>query len=206
MRWIIFDFFNSGTDTPADVLTWIIRCLVEYPTLQEECYKAIKEEIGDKTPDMSDRSKLPIVEAFIYEAMRLRPQAPMGFGTPMPHATLAEAGIGSYVIPKDAMIMPNAYAIHTDPAYWKNPLDFDPRSHFIGEDGSIRMLTSFMPFGLGRRSCLGEALARKKLFIGIVRLLQKVKLDKVAGEQYNITDADLKTVAKLFSIQVVPRD
>lgn len=104
------------------------------------------------------------------------------------------------------MVMANFHAIHTDPKYWKNPLDFDPKLHFVGEDGLIKKPASFMPFGLGRRSCLGEQLARKELFLAIARLLQKVKLESIPGELYNEPDADLWVAARSFSVNVIPRD
>jgi len=207
LKWILFDFYNSGTDTTSTVLTWIVLYLTMHPDIQEECYRAINDVIGDREPNLNDRLQLQLVEAVIYETLRIRPPVFMGFGMPLPHAAVEDAPLGSFQVPKDTILLANSYAIHTDPKYWKNPLDFDPKLHFIDDDGSLMSPKSFLPFGTGRRSCLGEQLARKELFLAVTRLLQKVQLVSVPGELYNDPNADMDLATpSLFSIRVVPRD
>ena len=43
------------------------------------------------------------------------------------------------------------------------------------------------PFGLGKRKCLGEQLARNNLFITLVSMVQRFELLPVVGEEYNMT-------------------
>jgi 26-hydroxylase len=51
-----------------------------------------------------------------------------------------------------------------DPNLWDEPKKFNP-SRFIDENGKIRRPEYFMPFGVGRRMCLGDILARMEMFM-----------------------------------------
>lgn len=97
--------------------------------------------------------------------------------------------------------------MNTDPDYWEEPLKFDPALHFLDENGEIKKCASYAPFGFGKRICLGEQLAKYNMFILATRLLQKVRLEKVAGENYSLEyeDADMVFVPLPYSVRVVPR-
>lgn len=47
---------------------------------------------------------------------------------------------------------------------------------------------SFVPFGLGKRACLGEALAINRLFLSMTTLVQRFKFS--AAEGYPLPDVD----------------
>lgn len=56
--------------------------------------------------------------------------------------------IGDYDVPRGTMIVPMQWAIHTDPAYWQDPLEFRP-DRFLSDDGSFFKPESFLPFQSG---------------------------------------------------------
>lgn len=105
--------------------------------------------------------------------------------------------------------MANLYAMHTDSEHWEDPLEFNPRLHFIDDLGQVKKPTSFAPFGFGRRVCIGEQLARNDMFLVVVRLLQRVRFEPIEGvvytDHYDIWQ-DLTMVALPFSIRVSPRN
>ncbi len=43
-------------------------------------------------------------------------------------------------------------------------------------DSGIRSYDQFVPFGFGKRMCLGESLARQQVFIFMVTLLQSLEI------------------------------
>ena len=68
-----------------------------------------------------------------------------------------------------------------DPELWENPEMFNP-SRFLNSVGKFFRPEHFVPLGHGRRVCIGEPLARVELFIFFVCLVQKIKLETVAGK------------------------
>jgi cytochrome P450 len=179
---VVSDIFEGGVDTSQGTLRWVILFLMEYPEIQEQCYQNINEVIGDRCPELTDRKSLPFVEACILEALRFRAIGPLGVPTT---PSRPNAKLGGYEVPSDALVMTNLYALHFDPKYWNEPEKFNP-SRFI-ENGSVVKPPSFLPFGCGKRVCMGESLAKNDLFLVTTGLLQKLKFSKVADEQYDIS-------------------
>lgn len=51
-----------------------------------------------------------------------------------------------------------------DPNLWDKPEEFNP-SRFVDSEGKVRKPEYFIPFGVGRRMCLGDILAKMELFL-----------------------------------------
>ena len=62
--------------------------------------------------------------------------------------------------------------ISTDEKNWKNGHQFRPERFLEREKYSTDKLYANIPFGVGRRICLGENLARNEYFLALVRFLQ----------------------------------
>jgi 26-hydroxylase len=71
--------------------------------------------------------------------------------------------LGGYRIPKNTHVVPLLHAIHVDPKLWEAPHEFRPE-RFLSPEGKVVKPEYFLPFGVGRRMCLGDVLARMELF------------------------------------------
>ncbi|KAI4500834.1 hypothetical protein M0802_004045 [Mischocyttarus mexicanus] len=156
---LLADMFGAGTDTTLTTLRWFLLYVAAYP--QEQV-------LSNKEPTLEDRIVLTRLEATIAEVQRLRSVVPVG----IPHGTIEDTQIGEYDIPKGTMIVPLQWSIHTNPSYWKDPLDFKP-DRFIAEDGSLAKPEAFLPFQTGKRICVGDELAKMILFLFSARILHR---------------------------------
>lgn len=68
-----------------------------------------------------------------------------------------------------------------DPNLWDEPNKFNP-SRFIDNSGKIKRPEYFMPFGVGRRMCLGDVLARKEMFLFFACMLHQFDVQMEAGD------------------------
>lgn len=61
-----------------------------------------------------------------------------------------------------------------DTSIWPDPQEFRPE-RFIDQDNKINIPLDYNPFGVGKRRCMGEMMARSNLFLFISTLLQNFK-------------------------------
>ena len=78
-----------------------------------------------------------------------------------------------YRIPKGALVIFDLRSIQWDEEYWGDPHVFRPE-RFIKE-GKLVHYERMIPFGKGKRSCIGEPLVKMSSLIMLSTLVQKFK-------------------------------
>ena len=167
---VIGNLFGAGAETTATTIRWALLLLLNFPEIQTRLQKDIDKVISkDRQPSLADKKALPYVEAFIMEVLRFTNVAPLA----VPHATLeADVTFEGYSIPKDTSVIFNLDSIFFDPDVFKDPGKFYPE-RFLDRFGNVLKIKEFVPFGLGRRVCLGEAVARMELFLFLTSLIRE---------------------------------
>nr|DBA28869.1 TPA: hypothetical protein GDO54_009159 [Pyxicephalus adspersus] len=166
--YIIADLFIAGTDTTTNTLLWTILYMCLHPDKQEKVQAEIDAVIGrDRHPSLTDKISMPFTEATIMEVQRMTVVVPLS----IPHMASENTVFQGYTIPKGSVIVPNLWAVHRDPDVWEKPNDFIP-NRFLDEHGQVLKKEAFIPFGIGRRVCMGEQLAKMEVFLLFVNLLQ----------------------------------
>ncbi|CAH1779749.1 unnamed protein product, partial [Owenia fusiformis] len=110
------------------------------------------------------------VDAFILEINRYISIAPFTL-----RKSTKDSKLGDYFIPKDTQVWVNLFGVHHDERYFADPWAFKPE-RFLDENGDVIPVDQrkmLMPFGAGRRVCVGEQLARARLFLFFTAMLQK---------------------------------
>ncbi|XP_072044850.1 cytochrome P450 2D10-like [Amphiura filiformis] len=154
--------------------------MAEYPDIQKKVAMEIEEVVGhERLCSLEDRGRLPYTEATTMEVLRFSSISPLG----VPHATTCDVMLDDFQIPKDTMVSINHYALHFDEEIWDKPKLFKPE-HFLDDSGSVRQHpNSFLPFSAGRRSCLGESLAKAELFLIFTWFVQNYEISKAPGDK-----------------------
>nr|XP_020448126.1 cytochrome P450 1A1 [Monopterus albus] len=183
---IVNDLFGAGFDTVSTALSWSVMYLVAYPEIQERLYQELKVKVGlDCTPRLSDRPNLPFLEAFILEIFRHSSFLPFT----IPHCTTKNTSLNGYFIPKDTCVFINQWQVNHDPELWKDPSSFNP-DRFLSTDGNeVNRLEGekVLAFGLGKRRCIGEVIARNEVFLFLAVIVQKMQFHAIPGEPLNMT-------------------
>ncbi|XP_014846491.1 PREDICTED: cytochrome P450 1A1 [Poecilia mexicana] len=183
---IVNDLFGAGFDTISTGLSWAVMYLVSYPEVEKRLFQEIKEQIGlDRTPTLADRNNLPLLESFILELFRHSSYLPFT----IPHCSTKDTSLNGYFIPKDTCVFINQWQINHDPKLWKDPSSFLP-DRFLNDDGTeVNKLEGekVLIFGLGRRRCIGEVIARNEVFLFLAIIIQKLHFYKLPGEPVDMT-------------------
>ncbi|XP_055315409.1 methyl farnesoate epoxidase-like [Sitodiplosis mosellana] len=159
---ICLDFFQAGTETTSNTLSFGLMYMVHNRRVCDQVQAELDAVIGQKRfPNLQDRNHLPYVEAVLSEIQRFSNVAPLGIA----HRTTENTQFKEYVIPKDTVILMSLYSVNMDKDYWHDPDIFRPE-RFLNENGEyIPHTEQFLPFGLGKRRCMGENLAKASLFL-----------------------------------------
>ncbi|XP_026798736.3 cytochrome P450 2U1 [Pangasianodon hypophthalmus] len=201
--YIIGDLFIAGTDTTTNSILWMVLYMCLHPDVQENVQREIDAVVGrGRLPSLTDKGTLPYTEATIMEVQRMAVVVPLA----IPHMASKTTEFRGYTIPKGTVILPNLWSVHRDPTVWENPDDFNP-SRFLDEQGQLLRKEYFIPFGIGRRVCMGEQLAKMELFLMFTSLMQAFTFRLPEGHQplsmhgrFGLTLAPCR-----FSVCVTPR-
>jgi len=181
---ICVDLFVAGSETTSKSLLYSIAVLIRHPDVQEKVHASLSSVSGDIVT-MKDKAQLSYVEATISEVWRFCNIAP--FGPPRhPHQDTA---IGDKIIPAGANVMYNTFTLHMDKKCWGDPEIFRPE-RFLDAEGFFKPNEMLQPFGIGRRKCLGESLARMENFLFFANIFKTFKFSK-AGDTLPSLDPDV---------------
>ncbi len=176
-RAVLNDLMQAGTDTTSITLTWALLFMVENPEIQKKVQEELDDVVGrSRLPCWADRTSTPYTEAALHEVQRCGDIVPNGVG----HMTREDTNLAGYFIPKGTQVVPFLSAVLTDPEHFPEPEKFDP-TRYITKDGSFEPSPHVIPFGVGKRRCLGETLARMELYRFFTGVLHRFTVEKKPG-------------------------
>jgi len=181
---IITEFFVGGGESTSDTLNWFMLMMCCYPHIQRKVQCEIDTVIGPHQIIYEDMKRLPYTQAVVCETQRYS-----SIVTTIFHAAVADSSFRGYNIPRGTTLMANLYAVFRDPKLWEKPNEFYPQ-HFLQADGSFKHLEYFIPFGLGRRLCIGETIARVQLCLVASHIVQHFHLSLAPHDPTPATDTD----------------
>jgi cytochrome P450 len=88
--------------------------------------------------------------------------------------------IDGHRIPKGASVIVPIHTIHHDERFWPDPEVFDP-ARFLAENLKGRHRSAFLPFGGGRRICIGTSFALMETTLITAMMSQQFVYDLVPG-------------------------
>ena len=170
---ILSNIFIGGAETTTTMLHWCFAYLVTWPAVQQKIAEERQRVIGDRQPRLSDRGSLPYFESMIHETLRFSSLAPLS----VPHKVTRDTKIGKQNVPQGTQVWFNQWTLHYDEREWEEPFEFRPE-RWLDENGNLvpGKKRSYLPFGAGRRVCLGEALAKAELFLFLSNILHRYEL------------------------------
>ncbi|XP_067390747.1 cytochrome P450 1A5-like isoform X2 [Emydura macquarii macquarii] len=182
---LVNDLFGAGFDTVTTALSWSLMYLAKYPDIQKKIQEELDQTIGrERRPRLSDRPMLPYTEAFILEMFRHSSFMPFT----IPHCTTKDTVLNGYFIPKDLCVFVNQWQVNQDEKLWKEPSTFDPERFLSASGTEIKKADAekVLVFGLGKRRCIGEIIARWEVFLFLAILLQRLEFSVSDGEKLDM--------------------
>lgn len=166
----------AGTETTALTLAWSLYLTSRYPEAAERIRREGEATYGDREPTAADYSALAYTRAVIQETMRIYPPI---WGL-IRVANAADQIDGKDIAPGDRIVM-FAYGVHHSPKYWEEPEAFRPE-RWMGDAAKKRAKYTYLPFGAGRRSCIGGAMSQVENTLALSMLLRRFRPEYAGSE------------------------
>jgi cytochrome P450 len=163
----------AGTETTALTLAWALYLASVHPEAADRIRREGEQVCGDREPTAADYSALSYTRAVIQETMRIYPPI---WGLIRVAAAADNIG-GKEIRPGDRIAL-FAYGAHHNPRFWENPEEFRPERWM---DGNARKQVkySYLPFGAGKRSCIGGAMSQVENTLALSLLLRRFRPEYV---------------------------
>jgi cytochrome P450 len=166
----VMTFMAAGHETTANALAWTWMLLSQHPAARERMLAEIDEALGGRVPTSEDVDRLPWTMAVVSESMRLYPPV-WGIG----RQAIADDEVGGHRVRRGTVVGIVPYLIHRDPELWPNPEGFDPERFMPGAPERPKL--AYMPFGAGRRICVGAGFAQMEAVLLVAMIAQRFTLD-----------------------------
>lgn len=147
------------------------------PVAQDRAQEEIDRVVGtDRLPTFDDEPNL--VSAISKEVFRWQQVAPFA----IPHRLMEDDVYNGYFLPKNSIILGNAWAILHDDRLFPDPFTFKPE-RFTDPNVDPRVPAAVdYAFGFGRRVCPGRWMAHSLVFIVVASVLSTFRIERAVRD------------------------
>jgi hypothetical protein len=153
----------AGHETTASQLAWAFERLARDPQVAAKLVDEIDAGESDE-----------YLTATVHEILRLKPVLPNA----EPRLTKEPVTIGGFTYPAGVALLASAYLVHHDPEIYPDPYAFRPE-RFVGNPPGTY---TWLPFGGGRRRCLGASFALQEMKIVLRAAFSRLEVAPASDE------------------------
>ncbi len=171
----IKQYLWAGTETTALTLAWALYECSRRPEVAERIRRESEEVYGNagRDPTAADYSALAYTRAVIQETMRMYPPV---WGL-IRVAAKPDVIDGKEIKVGDRIVL-FGYGAHHSKKYWEEPEEYRPE-RFMGDAAKKRKPYTYIPFGGGKRSCIGGAMSQVENTLALSILLRRFRPEYV---------------------------
>lgn len=180
----ISELLTAGFETTSNTLKWMILYMIAYPEVQSRVQKELDDIVGcSRKVHLSDRKKLNFTVATILEIMRITSVVPLS----LPRMATMNTKLNGISIKEGFVALVNIHSIHMEESFWEDPEVFRPE-RLLKNNCEIdkEKAKHIVPFGLGRRRCVGEQLAEINIFLLFCNLMQRCTFSAVEDGEIDL--------------------
>ncbi len=147
----------AGHETTASELAWAFERLAREPRVVARLVDEISSEDGDA-----------YLTATVQETLRRRPVLPNA----APRLVKQPVEVGGWTYQPGVCLIAHSYLIHHDPEIYPDPYAFKPERFLEQAPGTY----TWIPFGGGRRRCLGASFAMLEMKLVLRSVLSQAEV------------------------------
>ncbi|CAO4376134.1 unnamed protein product [Caenorhabditis nigoni] len=175
LKMLMLDLWITGQETTTMTLTSAFIRFLNNPDVMDKLRKELMKLTNGASRHLSlkDKNETPYLNATLAEVQRHASILNVNFWRLNKEPTV----IGGHPVDAGCLIAAQLSALHTNEKVFEDPEKFAPERFLKNEN----LIQQVIPFGIGKRSCLGEALARAELYLIIGNLLLRYNFKPHGG-------------------------
>jgi cytochrome P450 len=142
--------FAAGVETTVHALAYALGLLAERPDVQAWLAEEVDDALAGRGARGDDAARLPRCRAAFAETLRLYP--PSWF---IARWTRDDVELAGEAVAAGTTVLVCPYLLHRDGRFFADPDAYRPSRWMDGAPPRL----AYIPFGAGRRQCLGERIA-----------------------------------------------
>ncbi|XP_061584406.1 1,25-dihydroxyvitamin D(3) 24-hydroxylase, mitochondrial [Cololabis saira] len=189
----------GGVETTANSMLWFIFNLSRNPGAQKKLLQEIRAVVPPGQDPCGEHIKsMPYLKACLKESMRLSPSVPFTSRT-----LDKDTVLGDYAIPKGTVLMINSHALGSNEEYFDNGKHFKPE-RWLRENSTINPF-AHVPFGIGKRMCIGRRLAELQLQLAMCWLVRDYEIVATDDEPLDVIHSGLLVPSRELPVAFIKR-
>jgi len=185
----------AGHDTSTSTVTFALWELAHHPDALARLCEEQDRVLGGTPPTIDQMEKeLPYLDMVVDEVLRLYPPAWIG-----PRRAVRDFEWGGYQVPKGAYVNYCSWASHRLPEVFPEPEAFVPE-RFTRERKAALPRGAYVPFGGGKRVCIGKRFGLIEVKLVTTMLLQRLRADALPGR--TMTVRQMPTLSPLDGLKM----
>ena len=176
----VIEILFGGVDTISNTMQWVIYMMARNPDKQAILRQEVLSVLGEQNHASPDTiAQMPYLRAWVRETLRLYPPIMI-----LTRITSKDLILSGYQIPAGTELHLLAYQMSRDESVFDEPNAFRPERWLRGKKVSLqnskfveaKEVFSSLPFGFGRRMCIGRRIAELELHLLLARIVQQFEI------------------------------
>jgi cytochrome P450 len=166
-------FMLAGHETTANAMSWFWYLMALHTAARDRMLAEVDEVLGGRRPRADDLGRLSWTTACLQESQRYFSAVWI-----IARRAVDEDVIGRHHIRRGTTVVIPIHHIHHDERWWPDPESFDP-NRFCAPNKN-RPRSAYLPFGGGRRICIGQSFALMEMVLMAAIMSQRFTFDLVS--------------------------
>ncbi|MFT3865903.1 MAG: cytochrome P450 [Solirubrobacterales bacterium] len=171
----------AGHDTSTSTVTFALYELAHHPDVLARLGEEQDRVLAGAPPTIDQLEReLPYLDMVVDEILRLYPPAWIG-----PRRAVRDFEFGGWSVPRGAYVNYVSWASHRLPEVFPEPEAFVPE-RFTRERKAALPRGAYVPFGGGKRVCIGKRFGQIEVKLVTTMLLQRLRADALPGRTMTV--------------------
>jgi cytochrome P450 len=190
----------AGHDTSTSTLTFMLHELARHPDVVAKLREEQDRVLGGEAPDIDRLEReMPYLDMVLDEVLRLYPPAWIG-----PRRAVRDFEFNGHRVTRGAYVNYCSWASHRLPEVFPEPEAFIPE-RFSRERKAALPRGAYVPFGGGRRICIGKRFGQIEVKLVATMLLQQLRLDAMPGRTMTVRQMPTLSPRGGLAMRALPR-